>query len=196
MRVALFGGSFNPPHVGHLLAAAYVRAVAQVDQVWLMPAFRHPFGKALAPFEDRVALCEAMGRLVDGLAVTRVEAELPDDGRTLHTLERLRERFPEHQFRLVVGADILHESHKWFAFERIVALAPLIVLGRTGYQPPDALPQGPLASGTFLWDVPMPQVSSTDVRGRLARGEDASHVVPGVVLEEIRRRGLYGPGAG
>jgi nicotinate-nucleotide adenylyltransferase len=191
MRVALFGGSFNPPHVGHLLAATYVRAVAPVDAVWLMPAHRHPFGKQLAPFEDRVALCRAMAGLVAGLEVTEVEAEVPGDGRTIRTVEHLQNRHPGHAFSLIVGSDILHESHKWFEFERLVSLAPLIVLARTGHAPPPRPTQGPLASSTFLWDVAMPEVSSTEVRARLARGDDASHLVAGPVLTEIARRGLY-----
>ena len=60
MQVALLGGSFNPPHVGHLLAAQYVRATQGVDEVWLMPAYRHPFGKALESFEHRVRMCELL----------------------------------------------------------------------------------------------------------------------------------------
>ena len=58
MHIALFGGSFNPPHVGHMMAAYYVIATRPVDKLWLMPAYRHPFGKRLAPFDDRVKMCE------------------------------------------------------------------------------------------------------------------------------------------
>jgi nicotinate-nucleotide adenylyltransferase len=192
MRVALFGGSFNPPHVGHLLAATYVRAVAPVDEVWLMPAHRHPFGKQLAPFEDRVALCEALASAVDGLAVTRVEEDVPGDGRTIDTVEHLLRRAPLHSYSLVVGADILSESHKWKEFDRLVTLAPLIVLGRTGYRPPDVIdPASPLAKATVLWQVPMPEVSSTEVRAKLARGDDVSRLVPKTVLDEIGKRNLY-----
>lgn len=196
MRVALFGGSFNPPHVGHLLAAAYVRAVAPVDAVWLMPAHKHPFGKQLTPFDDRVALCEKMAALVQGVSVTRVESEVAGEGRTLHTVEHLRAQFPEHSFRLVVGADILHEAHKWHAFDRLVTLAPLIVLGRGGFTPPASVPVHLGAESLFLWDVPMPEVSSTSVRARLAAREDVSALVAADVLAEIHRRGLYGTVAG
>lgn len=191
MHVALFGGSFNPPHVGHLLAATYVRAVAGVDAVWLMPACRHPFGKQLAPFDARVALCERLASIVQGVEVTRVEEEVQGDGRTLHTVEHLLRRHPGHRWSLVVGADILHESHKWFAFDRLVALAPLIVLGRTGWVPPPVPRDGPLAGSRFLWDVAMPEVSSTEVRARLARGDDVSHLVARPVLDEIVARRLY-----
>src|SRR2546430_4459271 len=95
MEIALFGGSFDPPHVGHLLAATYVLATEPVGELWLVPVHQHPFGKKLAaPFEHRVELCEAL--IADaGLRrarVSRVEAELGGEGRTVDLLEHLRDR--------------------------------------------------------------------------------------------------------
>jgi nicotinate-nucleotide adenylyltransferase len=190
MRVALFGGSFNPPHIAHLLAATYVRHVADVDAVWLLPVFHHPFGKALAPFDDRVALCEAAVRHVDGLAVSAAEAAPGLDGRTLHTVEHLKIRHPEHTFRLVVGADIVDEAPRWHAFDRLAALAPPIVLGRTGYAAPTVPPPG-FEGALFLTDVQLPRVSSTDVRARLATGQPVDHLLPRDVLALVTARGLY-----
>ena len=189
-HVALFGGSFNPPHVGHLLAAAYVRAVTDVDAVWLMPAFVHPFGKELAPFDARVGMCAALAAQLTGVEVSRVEEEVGADGRTIRTVEHLLARWPGTRFSLVVGADIVAEWHRWMEFERLAELARPIVLGRTGFSPPEHV-TGPLAKALFLWDVPMPRVSSTDVRDRLAAGSAVDHLVPRAVLKEIRERGLY-----
>lgn len=187
MRVALFGGSFNPPHMGHLLAAAYVRAVAEVDALWLMPAHRHPFNKALAPWDDRLALCRALASHLTGVEVTEVERDVPGDGRTIDTIDHLRRLHPEHEWRLVVGTDILTESHKWKEFDRLVTLAPLLVLARGGYETHPALPAG----SAWLGEVPMPRVSSTEVRERLRTGRDASALVAARVLDEVRARGLY-----
>ncbi len=191
-HVALFGGSFNPPHVGHLLSVAYVRAVADVDAVWLMPAVRHPFGKQLAPFEDRVALCEALVETLEGAGVTRVEAEDGLDGRTIHTVQRLLSHYPDHQFSLMVGADIVGDWHKWFEFERLAQLARPIVLGRTGYRT-ERPASGPLQDALFLWETLMPEVSSTEIRRRLAAGLSVNHLVPRAVLREIDARHLYVP---
>lgn len=187
MHVALFGGSFNPPHVGHLLSAAYVRAVTGVDAVWLMPAFRHAFRKELAPWEDRLRMCRAMASVLTQVEVTEVEADVPGDGRTLDTLEHLRALHPGFTFRLVIGTDILAETDQWKAFDRVVELAPPFILGRSGHPKPATLPAGT----TWLGEVPMPEVSSTEVRARLAAGADASALVPSQVLEVIRERGLY-----
>jgi nicotinate-nucleotide adenylyltransferase len=192
MHVALFGGSFNPPHVGHLLAAAYVRAVAGVDAVWLMPAFNHPFGKDLAPFDDRVALCGELAAQLAGVEVSRVESELVGDGRTIHTVRHLSQKHPEHRFSLVVGSDILRETHKWLRFDELVALAPLIVLARSGHPLPADVRRLPgLGSAVLLGEVALPEVSSTEVRDRLSRGEPVEELVPRAVVEAIRARGLY-----
>lgn len=180
MRIALLGGSFNPPHVGHLMNAYYVLATREVDRVWLMPVFQHPFAKVLAPFDDRVRMCErAAARFAGGLEVTRIEELAPAGSKTVDVLELLMARYPEHRFSLVIGSDILPERSKWKDFDRIERMVEVIVVPRAGY--PSPLAQGPA----------LPEVSSTEVRERLARGEDVSAHVPREVLSYIRDRGLY-----
>ena len=180
MRIALLGGSFNPPHVGHLMNAYYVLATREVDRVWLMPVFRHPFAKRLAPFADRLRMCElAAARFAGGVEVSRAEAEAPGSGRTIETLEFLLQRHPEHCFSLVIGTDILPERCKWTAFDRIEQLAAIIVVPRAGFPDPEG--RGPA----------LPEVSSTEVREKLARGEDVSALVPREVLAYVKEKGLY-----
>jgi nicotinate-nucleotide adenylyltransferase len=180
-HVALLGGSFNPPHVAHLMAAHWVLATQPVGEVWLLPSFQHPFGKALAPFEDRVAMCRLAVRELRGAAVCAAEAELAGDplvGKTARTLEHLVAKHPALRFSLVVGADVLPETDKWYRFDRVRELAGLIVLGREGYPPVPGAPS-------------LPAISSTAIRERLARGEDAAGLVPRRVLEYIAERRLY-----
>ncbi len=178
--MALLGGSFNPPHVGHLLAAHYVRATQRVDEVWLMPTFRHPFGKSLTPFEHRVAMCEAMCRDASGwMRVSKVERDVPGEGRTVDTLSHLIAREPECSFMLVIGSDILADLPKWKDFHRIEQMAQVLVLHRAGHPADRAV--GP----------PLAEVSSTEIRERLARGQSASELVPRAVLEYARAHGLY-----
>ncbi|MBI5549476.1 MAG: nicotinate (nicotinamide) nucleotide adenylyltransferase [Deltaproteobacteria bacterium] len=180
MRIALLGGSFNPPHVGHLMNAYYVLATREVDRVWLMPVFRHPFAKRLAPFEDRVRMCElAAARFSGGIEVSRVEAEAPGSGRTVETLDHLIGKYPEHQFSLVIGTDILPERSKWKDFDRIERMAAIIVVPRAGFPAPGVV--GPA----------LPEVSSTEIREKLARAQDVSALVPREVLAYARERGLY-----
>jgi nicotinate-nucleotide adenylyltransferase len=180
-QTAILGGSFNPPHVAHVMAAYWTLATRGVSEVWMLPSYRHPFGKALAPFEDRVRMCELAAAPVRGLHVCTAEAELRDDplvGKTARTLEYLVEKHPDRSFTLVVGADIVADTPKWYRFDRVRELARVIVVGRAG--------ETGFADGPAL-----PDVSSTEVRDRLARGEDVSSLVPTRVLEYIRERGLY-----
>jgi len=185
--VALFGGSFNPPHVAHQLVGLFVLETAPVDALWLVPTWRHAFGKELAPYEDRVAMCElAIAALGPRARVSRAEEEVAaargDVSRTLHTLEHLEARHPGTRFRLVVGADILGETEKWYRWDEVVARAPLIVIGRAGY---------PAPPGALVSDVEMPRISSTEVRAQLARGDDALPLLPRSVMGYIAGRGLY-----
>jgi nicotinate-nucleotide adenylyltransferase len=179
--VAILGGSFNPPHVAHLMAAYWTLATQEVREVWLLPSFRHPFGKELAPFEDRVRMCELAARGVRGVAVCTAERELAADphvGKTARTLEHLVAKHPDTDFVLVIGADILPDTPRWWRWDRVQALARVIVVGREGFPP---IPGAP----TF------PAISSTEIRARLARGEDVSGVVPRKVREYVAEKGLY-----
>jgi nicotinate-nucleotide adenylyltransferase len=181
-EIALLGGSFNPPHVGHLMAAWYALATEPVAEVWLLPAYRHPFGKALAPFDERVAMCRLAAATLRGVHVCTAEAELAEDplaGKTVRTLEHLRQRHPGHGFALVVGSDILAETEKWYRWDRVQELARIVVVGRQGHEAG--------AGGRPL----LPAVSSTEVRERLGRGEEVGHLVPRRVLAHIAARSLY-----
>ena len=182
-EIALLGGSFNPPHVAHVMAAYWVLETQGVAEAWLLPSYRHPFGKALAPWEDRVRMCELAARAVRGLHLCTAEAELADDplvGKTARTLEHLAAKHPDLSFALVVGADVLADLPRWYRFDRVRELARIVVVGRQGH------------AGT---DAPaLPDVSSTEIRARIARGEDVSGLVPRRVLEYVRERGLYRTG--
>ena len=162
-RVALFGGSFNPPHVAHQLVALYVLETQPIDEVWFVPTYTHPLGKQLASYEARVAMTKlAIAALGPRAKVSRAEEELakrPDfvASRTLDLVDYIIEQ--GHEPRLLVGTDILNEKHKWYRWDDVVARAPLIVVGREGHD----LPDGSIATG-----VTMPSISSTYIRTLLA----------------------------
>jgi nicotinate-nucleotide adenylyltransferase len=182
MRIGLLGGSFDPPHVGHLLAAAYVLATEPVDELWFVPVFGHPLGKPLhAPFEHRAALTElAVADLgLKRARVSRVESELGGEGRTVDLLEHLHRKHPDRKWALVLGSDLAAERPQWRRFDRIEQLARIIPLERAGFPVPGGA--GPV----------VPEVSSTEVRRLLASGGDASHLVPQPVLRAIQAAGTY-----
>lgn len=181
MNVAIFGGSYNPPHLAHVLAATVVLCTEPVERLLVVPTFRHPFAKHLAPYDDRVAMCEAAMAWLPRVTVSRVEEELGGDSLTLRTLEHLQKTNPAWRMRLVMGADLLAEAPKWHRFDEVSKLAPPIVLGRAGFERSGAPP------------AVLPAISSTHVRALVARGDwDAlAPLVPRAVIEHVRRRGLY-----
>jgi nicotinate-nucleotide adenylyltransferase len=192
MRVAVFGGSFNPPHVGHQLAALWVLETAGVDELWFVPAFVHPFEKQLAPFEDRRRMCErAAGALGPRARVSDIEARLGGPSRTLRTIETLKDAHPGVDLALVIGADLVEESATWHGAEELRRLVPFIVVGRTGR----AAPQSPEASPSApdgVTPIAIPDVSSTAIRAALGAGRPVSAWVPRSVLAYIFEHGLYG----
>jgi nicotinate-nucleotide adenylyltransferase len=170
MRIAIYGGSFNPPHVGHAMVAGWLHWTDRVDQVWLVPTRSHPFGKPMASFSFRVRLCEALATTVgDWVRVSTIEDELDEPSYTIDTLYELSRRHPEHRFRLVLGSDNLDQLHAWKDWEGIEAAFAPIMVGRQGYPTPEGA-------------VDFPGVSSTQIRRRLRAGEPVEHLVPAPVL--------------
>ncbi len=185
--VGLLGGAFNPPHVAHALVGLYALETQAIDRLWLVPTWKNAFGKHLAPYDDRVAMCELVAAALGPRAeVSRVEEDVArergGESRTLHTLEHLAIVAPTLSFRLIIGADILHETSAWLAWDEVCRRAPPIVIGRGGVAAPP---------GATVSEVAMPAVSSTEVRRRLGVAEDARDLLPAAVLRYIDARGLY-----
>ena len=181
--IALFGGSFNPPHVAHQLVALYVLETCEVDELWFVPTFVHPFGKPLASYADRVAMCElAAAALGSRVRVSRTEETLAQRpgfvaSRTLELVEMLAED-GGGTYRLVIGADILNETSKWYRWDELARRAPPIVVGRTGY--------------VGHADIVMPAISATRIRELLAAGDaHVEHLLPREVLRYIAEHELY-----
>ncbi|RMG19598.1 MAG: nicotinate-nicotinamide nucleotide adenylyltransferase [Deltaproteobacteria bacterium] len=180
-EVALFGGSFNPPHIGHVWAAASVLAVESVDHLLFVPTHTHAFGKPLAPFAARVAMCRAVAELFDErVRVSTIEGDLARKGqenRTVDTLRALSHAYPQARFALVVGSDLLAELDDWKEIDTVRAMARFIVLPREGF---------PGGKGP-----PIPNVSSTWIRAQLARGASVEGFVPRAVEALCRAEGWY-----
>lgn len=177
----IFGGSFNPPHVAHVLCAVSVLATHEVARFIVVPTFQHPFAKTLVDYDTRLRMCNAALGWLPRVEVSSVERDLGGESRTLRTLEYFRRQHPEWSMRLVMGADLLAESPKWHAFDQIRELAPPLVLGRAGVNAQEA-PR-----------VLLPEISSTEIRD-LVREEkwgDLAVLVPRDVVAIIRQEGLY-----
>jgi nicotinate-nucleotide adenylyltransferase len=185
MRVALFGGSFDPPHVAHQMAWLYVRVAGGLDRVLVVPTFRHAFDKRLSPFEDRLRMVELAAAPIRGVEVSDLERRLGGESRTLVTVRALLDEHPGADVRIVIGADLVEETARWYGAEELRRIARFMVIGRAGY----AETGGGLA--TEPPRIELPNVSSTEIRRRIAAGESAAHLLPADVADHILSRGLY-----
>jgi nicotinate-nucleotide adenylyltransferase len=185
MNVAFFGGSFDPPHVAHVLAVAYALSVGRFDRVLVVPAFEHALKKPRAAFEDRLQMCERALGFMSNVEICGIEERLGQPSFTLRTLQALALEHPDWRLRLMIGSDVLFETQKWHAFEQVAELAPPFVLGRAG----QGHPQAP--------ECVLPDISSSRVRELLTRRnepavrEQLAGYVPGAVLAFIDQNGLY-----
>jgi nicotinate-nucleotide adenylyltransferase len=183
MAIGVFGGSFDPPHVAHVLAAAYALAVGDFERLLVVPVYAHAFDKRLESFEDRARMCELAFGDMPRIEISRIESRLERPSRTLATLEALAQTYPGVPLRLVIGSDLLSEAERWHRFDEIKRIAPPFVIGRSGHDPPDR-------------GIELPPISSTRVRQLLATaGADAEReleaLVPRRVLDYARQAGLY-----
>jgi nicotinate-nucleotide adenylyltransferase len=183
-RIGLLGGSFNPPHLGHLLMAVAVYATEEIDHLWIIPTADHPFGKELAPFSDRVRMCHlAFRHLAGGAAVLDLEDRLPrprgQPSYTVDTLRALHLLRPGIRPVWIAGSDILPELPQWKDPAEVQRLCRLVVVPRRGY------------GGGARLQIDLPLLSSTDVRQRIAAGQEVSGMIDREVVTYIERRGLY-----
>lgn len=181
-EVAIFGGSFDPPHLAHVLVSVWARVGAGVDHVLWIPTFEHAFGKRLLPFEKRAEMCRLAIEDLPFASVSRIERERGGTSRTLDTLEGLRAEHPDWRMRLLIGSDLLATTSRWYRWDEVAALAPPLVVGRPGHL------------GEFreeARELTMPDVSSTAVRAAIAAEESVMHLLPAAVAAYIEERGLY-----
>jgi nicotinate-nucleotide adenylyltransferase len=181
-RVALYGGSFDPPHLGHVLSATHVLCAAQVDEVRLVPTYAHPFGKSMSPFKARCEMARAaVAHLGRQVMVDPIESELGGVSYTIDTVEAFRARHPDADLLWVGGADTWRDRHAWKDWGRLEQLITPYVLGRDGVDPPEDVPV----------QTTLPDVSSTAIRAALRAGESVDHLVSAPVMAVIDHYGLY-----
>lgn len=180
LRVGIYGGSFDPPHLGHVLSVAWALSATDLEEVWVIPTWEHPFSKAhRASFAQRMAMCELAFALFPSVETLDIERRLGGVSRTLRTLEALRAEHPEAHFRLLIGADVLPTTDRWHHWEEVVRIAPALVVGRDGYPLPVGCP------------ISIPDVSSTDIRTAFEDGADPTGLLPTRVVDYVRAHGLY-----
>lgn len=198
MRLGIFGGSFDPPHVGHLLAALDVLETVPLDRLLFVPTAQQPLkGAAHASAAHRVAMLQAAARFDPRFGVDPVETLRPGLSFTADTLRHFRAVQPAASLFLLLGADAAALLAQWREPEVVLALARLVVVERDGAAPlPDAVEDmarrgagAPIRLAGRRVDV-----SSTEIRARVAKGLPVRGFVPDAVAEYLAATGLYADG--
>jgi len=189
-RLGLFGGTFDPPHVGHLVTAVNVRHALDLDVVVLMVAnvpWQKEGTRVITPALDRLAMVEAAVSDVPGLCPGRDEIDHGGPSYTADTLEVLANRYPDAELFTIIGDDAAAGLRTWARWDEVVERSHLVVVDRPG--------EAVALDDDVEWirvEVPRLEVSSTDLRARFTDGRPLDYLVTPPVLDVIRARGLYG----
>ena len=201
-RVGILGGTFDPIHFGHLDAASAARSALSIDYVMLV-ASRTPPHRNIEPRASvyhRFAMTALAANSRDGLVTSDVELRREGPSYTALTLEALGEGLRPADMFFIIGADAFAEIETWYDYPRIFDLANFVVVSRPGAEPLNPNPAshfrgsgGRATTSVMFVDARTPDVSSTAIRHRVARGESIDGMVPSSVAEHIRRHRLYAP---
>jgi nicotinate-nucleotide adenylyltransferase len=196
-RVGLLGGTFNPPHIGHLVCAQEAHAALGLDRILLVPVHTPPHKEADGDpgVEVRVELCELAVAGDERFAVSRVEADVPGRSFTVDTLRRLHAHRPQDELTFIVGGDMAHSLPAWREPDALLELARLAVAEREDVRRADiaeqlaGLPGAP--ERIHFFDMPRLDISSSLIRRRVAAGAPIRYLVPDAVASAIERTGIY-----
>jgi nicotinate-nucleotide adenylyltransferase len=200
-RIGILGGTFNPPHIGHLALARHARDELGLERVVLMPVHTPPHkpgGQDPGP-EHRLAMCRLAAQGEDGLDVCGLEIERGGPSYTADTLKEIHERHPEAELTFIVGADTARTLPSWHEPRRVLELAELAVASRSGTDRAQLTAAVTSAAGErsaspptvhFLQMAPI-EASSSTARGLIATGGDAGGMLPATVAAYIAEQGLY-----
>jgi nicotinate-nucleotide adenylyltransferase len=199
LKVGILGGTFNPPHVGHLICASEAADQLGLERVTLMPVFAPPHKEV--PDEpgadERLALCELAAAGDDRLVVSRLEIDRGGSSFTVDTLKVLHDSHPDHELTFIVGGDMAVSLPTWHEPREVLALATLAVAERSGTRRRDVVERlvaefgDEVSDRLAFFDMPRMDISSSDIRRRVASGRTIRHLVPDAVADRIATRGLY-----
>ncbi len=195
MRIGCLFGTFDPPHLAHVAVAEHMLLTPGLDEVWLVVTPQNPFkmGRSLSPDRDRLAMVELAVEGHPGLVASAFELDLPRPNYTADTLRRMRMKWPEHAFDLIIGGDNLAAFHRWKDPEEILEHHRVLVYPREG-APMDPAEVHYLDHPRVMivQDAPFLPGSATELRADFEAGATMEHNVAPAVLEYIKQHRLYG----
>ena len=183
IKTGIYGGSFNPIHNGHIAIARKMTELAGLDEVWLVVSPQNPLKERGDLLDDRLRLEMTRKALAPypKLKASDFEFALPRPSYMWNTLQALSAAHPDREFTLLIGADNWEVFSRWYHYEDIIAHYPIAIYPRTG----SPIDTDTLPSTVRMYDTGLYDISSTEVREKVARGEDVSQLVPKEILKDV-----------
>lgn len=190
MRIGLYFGSFNPIHHGHLIIANYLLEHTDLDQIWFVVSPQNPLkpSNSLLNEYHRLFLVQASIEGENKLRASDIEFKLPKPSYTVDTLAYLQEKYPSHEFSIVMGSDSFQNLPKWKNYHWLLQHFPVYVYRRPAHE---SLPSFPDAKKIIVLEAPLLPISATHIRKNIKEGKSIRYLVPEAVREEIERNGYY-----
>jgi nicotinate-nucleotide adenylyltransferase len=188
MKIGLFFGSFNPIHHGHLMVASFIANHTDLQQIWLVvsPQNPHKTQSSLLNEYDRLHLAQLAIEDDAQIKVSDIEFKLPKPSYTIDTLTYLQEKYPQHQFYVIMGSDSFQNLDKWKNAEVIMQRYSIFVYKRPGFDIREDLPVQKI-----VLDAPLLQISATHIREMIREGKSIRYLVPDIVKAEIEANHYY-----
>jgi nicotinate-nucleotide adenylyltransferase len=188
MKIGLYFGSFNPVHVAHLIIANHILNETDIEKIWFIISPQNPFKieSNLLNEYHRLHLVRLATEDDNRIKPSDIEFTLPKPSYTINTLVYLEEKFPEHEFAIIMGSDSFQNLYKWKNYETIVKNYAIYIYIRPGFEM-----RNHLNAKLNIIDAPLLQLSATQIRKYIKEGKSIRYMVPDKVLEEIERGGYY-----
>lgn len=191
MKIGLYFGTFNPIHIGHLIIANHMAENSDLDQIWMVVTPHNPFKKKATLLDDyqRLQLVHLATEDFDKIKPSDIEFKLPQPNYTTHTLAHLQDKYPNHEFALIMGEDNLKSLHKWKNYDAILKHHDIYVYPRMSAEPDNT--EFDKHPRIHHIDAPVVEISSTFIRDNIRNGKNIQPMLPEKVWTYIDQNNLY-----
>lgn len=184
-RIGILGGTFNPPHIGHLIIAQEVSQALNLDRIWFIPTYEPPHKNSVEiNVTHRVELLKLAIEDNDSFSLNTIEIDRAGKSYTIDTIHMLKETYPETEFYFIIGADMVEYLPNWYKIDELMSLIQFVGVKRPGYRLKSNYP-------IMEVDVPMVAISSSAIRERVQKNKSIQYLVPDSVHTYIKEHGLY-----
>jgi len=184
-RIGILGGTFDPPHLGHLLIAEEVRIALELEEIWFIPTYVPPHKQeATTEVPERINMVKQAIHGNDAFKINTIEVDRLGKSYTVDTMRILKEEYPETEFFFIIGADMVEYLPHWHQIDQLIEIVSFVGVKRSGYQMHTAYP-------IIEVEIPMFDISSTFIRNRLMADTSVTYLIPDSVYSYIKEKRLY-----